>query len=181
MRSGSEIKMKKVKKDENDQSNVAKIYRLDRNGKKIDGTTIEVCGECIDDLLPFHYMYFIGGYCYECGAKQKDKNGNTVKPITKSSALNRKEIPEDSKEYSDDELGQDGFPRKTVLRDILERKGIIEGTAFQTLSYVEDTESESEEKKKILTLVKWNEQKSPYALEDIEAIIDHSRISVKSE
>lgn len=181
MESGSGIKMKKLEKDKNDRSNVAKICRLDKNGNEIDGTEIEVCGECIDKLLPYHYMYFSNGYCYECGAKQKDKNGNVIKPITKSSGLNRDKIPEDSKEYSDDELGQDGFPRKTVLRNKLEEKGIFEGTAFKSLSYVEDTENESEEKKKILTLVKWNEEKSPYSLEDIETIIDHSLISVKSE
>jgi hypothetical protein len=181
MRSGSGIKMKKLKKDKDDKSNVVKICRLDKNGKEMDGTEIEVCGECIDDLLPFHYMYFSGGYCYECGAKQKDNNGNVLKPINKFSKLKREDIPEDSKNYNDDELGQDGFPRKTVLRDKLEDKGIFEGMDFKSLSYVEDVEDESEKKKKNLILVGWNEEKSSYSLEDIEAIINHSEISVKLE
>jgi hypothetical protein len=180
MISGSGIKMKKLAKDKDDKSNVAKICRLDKDGKEVEGTEIEVCGECIDSLLPHHYMYFLNGVCYECGAKRKDKNGNELKPIN-SSKMNRDNLPEDSQAYSNDELGQDGFPRKTVLKKKLEEKGIFEGKAFKSLSYTEDAESESEKKEKVLVLVEWNDKESPYTLEDIETIIDHSGISIQEE
>jgi hypothetical protein len=64
---------------------------------------------------------------------------------------------------------------------MLEDNGILEGAAFKHLSYTEDTEDESENKRKILTLVGWNENESSCSLGEIESIVNHSQISVKLE